>query len=79
MNKNEMGIPILLNGDKLYHYTSAAGVQGILGKEFWITECHFLNDTSEFQVATEVFLEMLKKHISSRRSGPRLQEQGVTL
>lgn len=65
MERNsELQIPTLKEGDKIYHYTSAAGLQGILGKEFWITECHFLNDSSEFQVGTEVFIELLRNNIS---------------
>lgn len=40
-------IPVLSAGDKLYHYTSAAGMQGICGGEFWITESNFLNDSTE--------------------------------
>lgn len=32
----------LEEGDTLYHYTSAEGLQGILGGEFWITESRFL-------------------------------------
>lgn len=39
-------IPVLSKGDKLYHYTSVAGLKGIVGKEFWITEAHFLNDST---------------------------------
>ena len=46
---NENFVPILTEGDKLYHYTSAAGLKGIVEKEFWVTESHFLNDRSEFQ------------------------------
>lgn len=53
-------IPVLEDGDKLYHYTSAAGLQGICEKEFWVTERHFLNDKTEFQIATEVFCEVLE-------------------
>lgn len=44
-------------GDILYHYTSAEGLQGILGGEFWITESRFLNDITEFHIATDVFLK----------------------
>lgn len=37
-------IPILESGRKLYHYTSAMGLQGICKGEFWVTERNFLND-----------------------------------
>lgn len=59
-------IPVLEDGDKLYHYTSAAGLQGICEKQFWVTESNFLNDSSEFQIGTRVFCEMLEKHFSSK-------------
>ena len=58
-----INIPILDEGDKLYHYTSASGLKGICEGKFWVTECHFLNDSSEFQVGTDIFLEVLRKHI----------------
>lgn len=54
-------IPILGKGKKLYHYTSAAGLQGICSGEFWVTERSFLNDTMEFQVATKIFCEVIDK------------------
>jgi len=62
---NENIVPVLEEGDKLYHYTSAAGLQGIVGKEFWVTESHFLNDRSEFQIGIETYLEMIKEYISN--------------
>lgn len=58
-------IPILEKGDKLYHYTSATGMQGICSGEFWVTESNFLNDFTEFQVATKIFGEVFDKHISN--------------
>lgn len=58
-------IPMLKPGKKLYHYTSAAGLEGICTKnEFWATEYHFLNDSTEFQIGTEVFCEVLSKNIT---------------
>ena len=59
-------IPVLEDGDKLYHYTSAAGLQGICEKEFWVTERNFLNDRTEFQIATEIFCEVLESHMIDR-------------
>lgn len=56
-------IPILEKGDKLHHYTSAAGFQGICSGEFWITESHFLNDFTEFHVATDVFCEVMDNRV----------------
>jgi len=66
-------VPVLRPGDKIYHYTSAAGLQGICEKEFWVTEHHFLNDPSEFQIATEVFCEVLETHISNQVIREKLQ------
>lgn len=56
-------IPVLDEGDKIYHYTSAEGLKGICNGEFWVTEQHFLNDSSEFQVGTEMFLFYLFESI----------------
>ena len=61
---NTILIPLLSEGEKLYHYTSAEGVRGICdNKEFWVTERSFLNDITEFQIATEVMCQMLQNHI----------------
>ncbi len=68
-------VPVLHPGDKIYHYTSAAGLQGICEKEFWVTEHHFLNDSSEFQIATEVFCELLETHISNHTTREKLQNR----
>lgn len=53
----------LKKGDTLFHYTSAEGLLGILGGEFWITESQFLNDVTEFHVATDVLMEVLERNI----------------
>ena len=58
-------IPILEKGDKLYHYTSVAGFHGICSGEFWITESNFLNDFTEFHVATDVFCDVMDKHVQN--------------
>lgn len=55
----------LEEGDKLFHYTSAEGLQGILGGEFWVTESHFLNDITEFHVATDIFEEVINRNIKN--------------
>lgn len=59
-------IPVLQRGDKLYHYTSAEGLRGICSGEFWITESHFLNDTTEFHVASEVFSEIIDRKLINK-------------
>ena len=66
-------IPILEKGDKLYHYTSAAGLQGICGGEFWVTESNFLNDFTEFHVATDIFCEVMDKHVQNEEVREKLK------
>lgn len=51
----DIKISKLNSGDKLYHYTSAEGLMGISNGEIWITEKSFLNDSTEFRIANEVF------------------------
>ena len=49
----------------LYHYTTAAGLLGILKKdqnEFWASAVGFSNDSSEGRYATSVGLEVLDNH-----------------
>lgn len=60
-------IPQLNNNDRLFHYTSAAGVKGITDGEFWITESHFLNDSTEFTIGTDICMEILEKHMRNPR------------
>ncbi len=52
---DEYLLTVLEKGDTFYHYTSAECLQGILSGEFWVTEIHFLNDITEFHVATDIF------------------------
>ena len=60
-------IPQIESG-MLYHYTSAEGLKGIVaGKELWVTDSAFLNDSKEFCVANEVFCELIKTKISDSR------------
>lgn len=63
----------LEKGEKLFHYTSAEGLQGIIGGEFWVTESSFLNDTTEFQVATDVFCELLTDRVSNENACAKIQ------
>ena len=57
-------IPQLNNNDRLFHYTSAAGIKGITGGEFWVTERHFLNDSTEFSFGTDICMVIMDKHMS---------------
>lgn len=46
--------------DSLFHYTTAAGLQGILtGYSLWASDLRFLNDASEARYAYDVFVEGL--------------------
>lgn len=65
-SRENMGFLTLTPDSMLYHYTSAEGLVGILNGEAWVTERHFLNDPSEFSVATDVFLEVADKHIDDK-------------
>ena len=56
-------IPTLEDNESVYHYTSAEALMGICKKEFWVTESHFLNDSTEFQLGTEIVLDVLKDAI----------------
>ena len=67
-------IPQITSGDKLYHYTSAAGLLGISNGEFWVTERHFLNDFTEGQVATEAFCEILDRKMQNKEKCLDLQK-----
>jgi hypothetical protein len=46
----------------IYHYTSAAGLQGIIeSKSFWTTDHRFLNDPSEFKHGWAIVLAALMR------------------
>jgi len=46
----------------LYHYTSAAGLYGIMGsKSLWTSDYRFLNDTSEFRHGWRVVLDAVNR------------------
>lgn len=62
-------------GESYTIYTSAAGLQGICGGEFWVTERFFLNDIMEFQVATQIFCEVLDKHMANKVCAEKLKKK----
>lgn len=72
-----LAIPVLSKGDKLYHYTSVEGLKGICEGEFWITERKFLNDFTEFQVATDIFGEVLAAHMTDKELCTKITEAVV--
>lgn len=48
--------------DVLYHYTTAAGLMGILGSQrLWATNARFLNDPSEIRYALKVVSDTVAK------------------
>ena len=60
-------VPLCNKGDKLYHYTMAEGVRGIVeNKEFLATKSDFLNDKLEFQYAVEVMERLTEKYIVNK-------------
>lgn len=73
-SRENMGFLTLTPDSMLYHYTSAEGLVGILNGEAWVTERHFLNDPSEFSVATDVFLEVAEKHIHDKERLARFRK-----
>ncbi|WP_163934245.1 DUF2971 domain-containing protein [Paraferrimonas sp. SM1919] len=51
---------------KLYHYTSAEGLKGIINSEsLWATDCRFLNDSTEFHDGLSFTIEELAKRNST--------------
>lgn len=62
VKQEDSNIPIISRGS-LYHYTSVDGLKGIVDGEFWITDSGFLNDTKEFHVASDIFIELVGKKI----------------
>jgi hypothetical protein len=65
MNFNDDSIHAWVNQkipDKLWHYTSVQGFQGIIGSgSIYATDVRFLNDTEEFVHARKVAYELAKK------------------
>lgn len=58
----------LQKGEKLYHYTNATAVRGIIdSNSFWATKYDFLNDRSEFEYAYKLFSEKIISEIKDVR------------
>lgn len=63
-------VPLCNNGEKLYHYTTAEGVQGIVeSKQFIATKSDFLNDKMEFLYALEILEKLVDTYIVNRTMG----------
>lgn len=66
-------VPLCNSGDKLYHYTAAEGVQGIVAnRQFIATKSDFLNDKLEFLYSLEVLDELIERYFVNKELGRRL-------
>ncbi|MHC4042957.1 hypothetical protein [Bradyrhizobium sp. 23AC] len=55
----------------LYHYTSAAGLHGIVASEsLWTSHYRFLNDTSEFRHGWDIVLAAIERRAAEIRQIP---------
>lgn len=70
---NNVYVPVLNQGDKLYHYTSVSGFEGIYKGEFWVTESSFLDDKTELNIATKAFCKLADNHIKNRNVCDKLK------
>lgn len=65
-------VPLCGEGDKLYHYTTAEGVRGIVeDRKFMATKSDFLNDKLEFQYALEVMEKLVQTYIVNEAMAER--------
>ena len=59
----------------LYHYTTQAGLIGVLeSNAIWATKIHYLNDSSEYELALEIGREVLAG-LLSRETDEHRQEK----
>ncbi|MEA5056978.1 MAG: DUF2971 domain-containing protein [Anaerotignum propionicum] len=66
-------VPLCDKGDKLYHYTTAEGVQGIIeNRQFIATKSDFLNDKLEFLYSLEILEKVIDTYIVNKDLGRRL-------
>lgn len=55
-------LPKTQPAEYLYHYTSIAGISGIVNsRSLWMTEISYLNDTQEFLYALSLFVQAVSK------------------
>jgi hypothetical protein len=60
----------------LYHYTSAAGLAGILtSSAIWATDIHYLNDYTELTGSKDRFLEIMRSLANAPSGGNRVLAQ----
>lgn len=64
----------------LYHYTSAAGLHGIIAsRSLWTSHYRFLNDTSEFQHGRKIVIEALDRRGAEIRELSSLAWETIAL
>ena len=69
-------LPSCESGERLYHYTSAEGVFGIMEhNEFMATKSNFLNDKMEFLYSLEIFDKLINKYIVNEKLRQRFSEK----
>lgn len=67
--------------DELYHYTTAAGLSGILrSKSLWATHASFVNDEEEIlgfynRVLPKILRPVFRKHVENIKDQPEFQKQ----
>ncbi|MFV0314277.1 MAG: DUF2971 domain-containing protein [Anaerotignum sp.] len=68
-------IPLYESGKRLYHYTTAEGVQGIVeNKQFIATKSNFLNDKLEFLYALDVLEKLIEIYVVDKELGRKLYQ-----
>lgn len=61
--------------EKLYHYTTADGLIGILNStSFWMTNLRYMNDLSELQYSVDLIGKIIESKISESESNDILNE-----
>lgn len=63
--------------EKLYHYTDANGLLGILKKnQIWLTNIQFLNDSNEFEEGEEYITQAIEEEIKFIEANPYPPPEG---
>jgi hypothetical protein len=61
--------------DYLWHYTSIAGIKGLLSEgKLWFSDAAFLNDSTELSYAVDVAEEVIKQRIGDENVEPLVRE-----
>lgn len=55
----------------LYHYTTSNGLLGILDSDtLWASKIHYLNDSTEFELALSLATQVLREKLKAKSSDP---------